>query len=51
MIEFTNMCAVLIQKHIRKFLQQKEYNKMIIKKRKISALVRGYKTRRLIQLS
>ena len=49
MVEFTNMCATLIQKHIRRRLKEKEYRKMLLKKRKVAALVRGFKTRRVLQ--
>lgn len=46
--EFMHHCAVLIQKHVRKWLVRKQYKRKLQAKYKITALVRGYKTRRLI---
>jgi myosin heavy subunit len=51
MVAFTNHCAIFLQKHIRRHLTQKEYQRMLAKKRKVAALVRGWKCRRLIELS
>lgn len=51
MVAFTNHCALLIQKHVKRFLQQRKYLSLVSKKRKVAALVRGFKTRRLIKLS
>jgi myosin heavy subunit len=50
MDEFLHHCAVFIQKHIKRHLQEKEHRKTRLALQKIKGLVKGFKTRRLLQV-